>query len=71
MMATRLRPTAQRSGVALAALLVASMSVHDHRVTTALHNGLSDTSGTAVDASQPARLVKASFGASIAHHYGQ
>ena len=66
------RFTAQRSGIALAALLVASMSTHDHRVAAALHNGLSDTSGSTLGGSQPAHLLKASFGeigTGIIHHY--
>ncbi len=64
------RVTAQRSGIALAALLVASMSVHDHRVAAALQQTTSAT-GSAVG-NQPPHLVKASFGTinpGIAHHY--
>ena len=63
---------AQRSGLALAALLVASLSVHDHRVAAALQGGLSDASSPAVGSAQPAHLVKASFGTvgtNIYHHY--
>ncbi len=65
------RFTAQRFGVALSALLVASMSVHDHRVATILQGGLSATGGTTAG-SQPAHLVKAAYGtigSNIAHHY--
>ena len=65
------RFTAQRSCIALTALLVASMSAQDHRVAAALLGGVSATGVSAVG-SQPARLVKASFGTvgtGIAHHY--
>lgn len=68
------RVTAQRSGIALAALLVASMSAQDHRIAAALQQGVSATgsaTGGAVG-NQPAHLVKASFGTispAIAHHY--
>ena len=71
-MAIRSRLTAQCSGIALAALLVTAMSVHDHRVAAALHNGLSDTTGTTSDTSQPAHLSTVSFGTvggGIIHHY--
>ena len=67
-MAIRSRLTAQRSSIALAALLVTAMSVHDRHVAAALHNGLSDTTTTS-DASQPAHLSKVSFGGGIIHHY--
>ena len=61
-MVTRSRPQAYRSGIAFAALLVASMSVSDHRVAAALHNGLSNVSGIATESTQPARLTKVGFG---------
>ncbi len=59
------RFTAQRSGIALAALLVASMSVHDGRVAAALQNG------TAANG-QAAHLAKVAYSSvvpTIAHHY--
>ena len=65
------RSTAQRSGIALAALLVTAMSVHDHRVAAALQQGVSVTNSTTVR-SQPALLVAADYeviGSGIAHHY--
>ena len=65
------RFTAQRSCIALTTLLVASMSAHDHRVAAALQGNASATGVNAVG-SQPAHLVKASFGTigtGIAHHY--
>ncbi len=72
-MATRSRLfTAQRSGIAVAALLVASMSVHDHRVAVALQQGAPVTGSTAVGSSQPAHLATVAYGVispSIAHHY--
>ena len=70
-MAIGSRLTAQRSGIALAALLVTSMSVHDHRVAAALQQGVSVTGSTTVR-SQPAPLVAAGYeaiGSGIAHHY--
>ncbi len=71
-MAIRSRLTAQRSGIAFAALLVTSMSVHDRHVAAALHDGLSDTTATTADTSQPAHLSTVSFGTvggGIIHHY--
>ena len=65
------RLTAQRSGIALAALLVTSMSVHDHRVAAALQQGVSVT-GSSTVRSQPAPLVATAYdsiGSGIAHHY--
>ncbi len=63
--------TAQRSGIALATLLVASVSVHDHRVAAAMQQGVSVAASTTTG-SQPAHLVTAAYdsiGSGIAHHY--
>ncbi len=63
--------TAQRSGIAIATLLVASMSVHDHRVAAALQQGAPVTGSTTVG-SQPAHLSTVAYGVispGIAHHY--
>ena len=64
------RITFQRSGIAFAALLVASLSVHDHRV-AAITQAASATSGTAADAqvAHSAKLAYASIGSNVAHHY--
>ncbi len=64
------RFTFQRSGIALAALLVASISVHDHRV-AAIMQGVSATSDatTGAQATHPAKLAYASIGSNVAHHY--
>ena len=64
------RFTFQRSGMAFAALLVASVSVHDHRL-AAIIQGASVTSNATAGAqvAHPAKLVYASIGSNVAHHY--
>ncbi len=64
------RFTFQHSGLAFAALLVASMAVHGHRV-AAITPGASASSGASADvqAAHPAQLALASIGSNVIHHY--
>ncbi len=64
------RFTFQRSGIAFAALLVASMSVHDHRVAASIQ-GMSATRGAtaSVQAANPVKIAYDSIGSTVAHHY--
>ena len=70
MTAVRSRSTVQRSGIALAALLVTALSVHDRHVAAAQQQDVSATASTTAR-SQPAPLVAAAYtvGSGIAHHY--
>lgn len=64
------RFTFQRSSIAIAALLVASMSVHDHRVAAIMQGASATSDATAgAQAAHPAKLVYASIGSTVAHHY--
>lgn len=64
------RFTFQRSGIAIAALLVASISVQDHRI-AAISSGASANNGATagVQAAHPAQLALASIGPIVIHHY--
>lgn len=80
-MATRSRRfISQGSGIALAAFVVASMSVHDHRVVANAQNGgradllaVGDVKGTSVERhSQLPHVTTVDFGVfgpNVAHHY--
>ncbi len=64
------RSTSQRSGMAFAALLVASVAIHGHRI-AAITPGASANSGATADvqAAHPAQLALASIGSNVIHHY--